>query len=109
VFQRPGEFPSLADPELPIIPEFTYAPRLYAWLVNARLLRLYRRLRLANAQLKQQLTVDEIGALQKDLDGIDHAANVLPMRHSDPHFSLLMHIDMTRTRSAALQRLNTAA
>ena len=79
VFQRPGEFPSLTDPELPmaeeavdyyrngpsflqrylpfwminyakrvaailiaavavVIPIFTYAPRLYAWIVNARLL-----------------------------------------------------------------------
>jgi len=154
VFQRPGEFPSLTDPELPmaeeavdyyrngpsflqrylpfwminyakrvaailiaavaiVIPVFTYTPRLYAWLVNLRLLRLYRRLRLVNTQLKRHLTANEIGALQGDLDGIDHAANVLPMRHSDAFFSLLMHIDMTRTRlaarSAALQRLNPAA
>src|SRR5579885_318143 len=84
-----------------IIPIFTYAPRLYAWLVNARLLRLYRRLRAVNAQLKRQLTTDQIGALQGDLDSIDHAANILPMRHSDLFFSLLMHIDMTRTRLAA--------
>jgi hypothetical protein len=83
-----------------VIPIFTYAPRLYAWIVNARLLRLYRRLRLVNAHLKRDLTVDQVSALQNDLDRIDHAANVLPMRHSDAFFSLLMHIDMTRTRLA---------
>jgi hypothetical protein len=41
------------------------------------------------------------------------AANILPLRHSDLFFSLLMYIDMTRTRLAArlgaLQRLDTAA
>jgi len=96
-----------------VIPVFTYAPRLYAWLVNARLLRLYRRLRLVNARLKSELTAEQIAALQGDLDDIDHAASVLPMRHSDLFFSLLMHIDMTRTRlaarAAALQQLGSAA
>ena len=154
VFQRPGEFPSLTDPELPmaeeavdyyrngpsfmqryllfwminyakrvaailvaavaiVIPIFTFAPRLYGWLVNTRLLRLYRRLRLVNARLKDELTADQVTVLPGDLEHIDHAANILPMRHSDLFFSLLMHIDMTRTRlaarSAALQRLISAA
>jgi len=96
-----------------VIPLFTFTPKLYAWLLNLRLARLYRRLRLVNAQLKRELTAEQVAALQNDLDHIDHAANVLPMRHSDLFFSLLMHIDMTRTRltarSAALQRLNSAA
>ena len=96
-----------------VIPVFTYAPRLYAWMVNARLLRLYRRLRLVNAQLKKELSGEQLSILQVDLDHIDHAASVLPMRHSDVFFSLLMHIDMTRTRlaarAAALQQLGNAA
>jgi hypothetical protein len=142
VFQRPGEFPSTTDPELPmaeeavdyyrngpsflqrylpfwminytkrvaailvaaiaiIIPIVTYVPRLYAWLLNARLLQLYRRLRAVNGRLKDTLSAEQVGALQADLDKIDHAANVLPMRHSDVFFSLFMHIDMTRTRLAS--------
>jgi len=137
VFQRPGEFPSLTDPELPmaeeavdyyrngpsflqrylpfwminyakriaailiaavavVIPIFTYAPRLYAWMVNARLLRLYRRLRLVNAQLKNALTAGEVASLQGDLDDIDRAANILPMRHSDLFFGLRLHIKEIR-------------
>jgi hypothetical protein len=39
--------------------------------------------------------------LQNDLNHIDRAANILPMRHSDLFFALLMHIDMTRTRLAS--------
>jgi hypothetical protein len=32
---------------------------------------------------------------------IDRAANVLPMRHSDLFFDLMLHIDLARTRLAA--------
>jgi len=96
-----------------VIPIFTYAPRLYAWLVNARLLRLYRRLRLVNARLKGDLNAEQVAALRDDLESIDRAAGVLPMRHSDMFFSLLMHIDMTRSRlaarSAGLQACDSAA
>jgi hypothetical protein len=84
-----------------IIPLFTFTPKLYAWLLNLRLTRLYHRLRLVNARLKDELTADQVTTLQGDLEYIDHAANILPMRHSDLFFLLLMHIDMTRTRLAA--------
>jgi uncharacterized protein len=96
-----------------VIPLFTFTPKLHAWLLNLRLMRLYRRLRLVNARLKNELTAGEVASLQTDLENIDRAANILPMRHSDVFFALLMHIDMTRTRlaarAAALQRLNSAA
>lgn len=84
-----------------IIPIFTYAPRLYAWLVNARLLRLYRRLRSIEDGLQGDLTTPQILALQGDLDSINRAARVLPRRHSDLFFSLIMHIDLVRTRVAS--------
>jgi TRAP-type uncharacterized transport system substrate-binding protein len=84
-----------------VIPLFTFTPKVYAWLLNFRLVRLYRRLRLVNARLKGELTADQVTALQNDLDHIDRAANILPMRHSDLFFALLMHIDMTRTRLAS--------
>jgi len=139
VFHRPGEFPSLNDPELPmaqeavdyyrsgpstmqrylpfwminyakriaailvaavavVIPLFTFMPRLYAWALNLRLARLYSRLRLVNARLKGEVTAEQVAALQNDLEHIDRAANILPMRHSDLFFALHMHIDMTRSR-----------
>jgi len=84
-----------------VIPVFTYMPKLYAWLVNLRLLRLYRRLRLVNARLNTELSADQIAGLQTDLDHIDRAANLLPPRHSDLFFALLMHTRFTRTELAA--------
>ena len=142
VFQRPGEFPSLTDPELPmaeeavdyyrngpsflqrylpfwminyakrvaailvgaiaiVIPIFTYGPRLYEWLVRAHLRKLYRRLRAIDARLQQELTAAEAAALQSDLDTINRAAGVLPVRHSDMFFLLRDHIDQTRALLAA--------
>jgi len=84
-----------------VIPLLTYGPRLYAWLMNMRLLRLYRRLRLVNAQLKRDLTAEQLAALQGDLDHIDHAANVLPMRHSDLFINVITHIRLMRMELAS--------
>jgi TRAP-type uncharacterized transport system substrate-binding protein len=83
-----------------IIPLFSFTPRIYQWLLKLRLVKLYRRLRLLNARLKIELTADQVAALQTDLDQIDRAANVLPMRHSDLFFDLMLHIDLARTRLA---------
>ena len=79
-----------------VIPLITYTPRVYAWFLNLRLAKLYRRLRFVNEHLKNELTVDQIASLQADLDNIDRTANILPMRHSDQLFTLLMHIGFTR-------------
>jgi TRAP-type uncharacterized transport system substrate-binding protein len=83
-----------------VIPLFTYTPRLYAWFLNMRLARLYRRIRLVNAQLNNSLTTDQLIALQSDLENIDRAANILPMRHSERFLNLLMHLRFTRSELA---------
>lgn len=84
-----------------VIPLFTFTPKLYAWLLNLRLLRLYRRLRSIEDRLQGDLTASQVLALQGDLDGINRAARILPRRHSDLFFSLIMHIDLVRTRLAS--------
>jgi len=83
------------------IPLLTYTPRFYAWFLNLRLARLYRRIRLVNSHLKSELTADQLVALKDDLENIDRAANILPMRHSELFLNLLMHIRFTRTELAA--------
>jgi len=88
-----------------VIPIVTYTPRLYAWLVRLRLLRLHRRLRLVNARLKGQLSIEQLSTLQGDLENIDRAANILPMRHSDSFLNLLMHIRFARTELERLRAL----
>ena len=143
VFQRPGEFPSLSDPELPmaeeavdyyrsgpsllhrylpfwminyakrvaailiaavaiVIPIFTLAPRLYAWLQRLRVIRLYRRLRIIEAGMQMALTSDVAAVLKTDLESIDRASRmILPIRHSDQFFALRIHVKELRTELAA--------
>ena len=84
-----------------VIPLLTYAPRLYGWLLNLRLAKLYHRLRIVDAHLNAGLTVDQVTALQVDLEDINSAASSLPMRHSDLFFALLVHIRLTRTELAS--------
>jgi hypothetical protein len=48
--------------------------------------------------MKADLTPSQIKALQVDLENIDRAAHIVPMRRSSLFFDLMMHIDLTRTR-----------
>jgi TRAP-type uncharacterized transport system substrate-binding protein len=84
-----------------IIPVFTYAPKLYVWFLQSHLKNLYRRLRVIETEMEVELTPSRIEALQTDLASIDRAARILPFRHSDLFFPLIMHIDLTRTRLAS--------
>jgi TRAP-type uncharacterized transport system substrate-binding protein len=90
-----------------VIPLFTYAPKLYQWFLHASLQKLYRRLRAIETELDADLTVPQIEALQTDLENINRAARILPMRHSDLFIDLFMHIRLMRTdlamRIAALR------
>jgi len=51
--------------------------------------------------LLTELTALQVRALQADIDGIDRAAGIVPMRNSDLFFDLRTHIDRTRTHLAA--------
>ena len=79
-----------------IIPLLTYGPKLYHWLLNSQLKKLYRRLRFIETRLRTELTVPEVAALQSDLEDINRAASIFPMRHSDDFFDLIIHIRLTR-------------
>ena len=90
-----------------VIPLFTYAPKLYQWLLHGYLKKLYRRLRTIEGTLRTELTAPQIEVLQTDLENINRSANLLPMRHSDTFFNLVIHIRLTRaelvSRLAALR------
>jgi TRAP-type uncharacterized transport system substrate-binding protein len=81
-----------------VIPIFSFAPRIYAWLLQNYTEKLYRRLRAIETTMKADLTPSQIKALQADLENIDRAAHIVPMRRSSQFFDLIMHIDLTRTR-----------
>jgi hypothetical protein len=63
--------------------------------------KLYRRLRILDNALLTQLTAADVQGLQTDLEHIDRAASVVPMRNSDLFFDLRTHIDRTRAHLAA--------
>jgi len=81
-----------------VIPIFSFTPRFYAWVLQNYAEKLYRRLRTIEAGLKTDLTLSQIKVLEADLEAIDQAAHILPMRRSSLFFDLIMHIDITRKR-----------
>ena len=81
-----------------ILPVFSFAPRLYAWFVQERLRKLYRRLRVVENALHADLTVPQVEALQRELAGIERATSAVAMRHSELYFLLRYHLDRTRSR-----------
>ncbi|HEY7218339.1 MAG TPA: TAXI family TRAP transporter solute-binding subunit [Candidatus Binatia bacterium] len=83
-----------------IVPLFTYAPRLYAWLSHAYLNRLYRRLRAVQIEMDSELSAAQVKALQTDLKDINRAAHTLSMRRSDAFIDLVTHIRATHAELA---------
>lgn len=84
-----------------VLPIFGFTPRLYNWLREQRLRGLYRRLRTIEHALLREPSVDQVDELQKQLEEIDRAASVVPMRDSDLFFIFRQHLDQTRLRLAA--------
>ena len=84
-----------------IYPLFNLAPKLYQWLLQDRMRRLYRRLRIVEEAAQRELTAPQVVSLQTELEDIDRTARVLPQRHSDLFFILEHHITLTRTQLAS--------
>ena len=86
-----------------VFPVFGFAPRLYAWFVQERMRRLYRRLRIVENALQAELTVAQVEALQNELADLDRATSVVPVRNSDLYFMFRYHLDRTRARLVEAQ------
>jgi TRAP-type uncharacterized transport system substrate-binding protein len=71
-----------------VVPMFSYAPKLYKWLVEHRLRAMYRRLRVIEAILHNDVASTEVASLDADLASVDRAIHLLsiPMQHSDMFF-----------------------
>lgn len=81
-----------------LVPVFSYAPKLYLWLLRRRILGLYRELRSVEHGLSSNLPPADLATYRTDLDRIDRASKILPMRHSDLFFALRAHVDLVRAR-----------
>jgi TRAP-type uncharacterized transport system substrate-binding protein len=84
-----------------VLPIFGFMPRLYTWFREQNLRKLYRRLRDVEEALQQELSMHQVKALQRDLEKIDQAASVVPMRDSNLFFAFRHHFDRTRARLAS--------
>ena len=87
-----------------VLPVFGFAPRLYAWFVQERLRKLYRRLRIVENALQAELTVPQVEALKNELADLDRASRVVPMRNSDLFFMFRYHLDRTHSRLVAARK-----
>jgi hypothetical protein len=84
-----------------VYPLLNFAPKLYQWLLQDRMRKLYRRLRIVEDAAQTELAAPQVVSLQIELEDIDRAARVLPQRHSDLFFILEHHITLTRTQLAS--------
>ena len=81
-----------------LVPIFGFMPRLVTWFREQSLRKLYRRLRDVEEALQRELSIHQAEALLNDLEEIDRAAGVVPMRDSDLFFVFRQHLDRTRSR-----------
>ena len=80
------------------LPIFSFAPRLYGWVIQNRLRRLYRRLCAVDDALQAELTAPQMQALQSELAEIDRQSRAFLARYADLYFMLRYHLDRTRAR-----------
>ena len=84
-----------------VYPLFHFVPKLYQWLLQDRMRKLYRRLRIVEEAAQTELNAPQVVSLQSELEDIDRTARILPQRHSDLFFILEHHITLTRTQLAS--------
>jgi hypothetical protein len=84
-----------------VYPLFSFAPKLYRWFLQDRMRKLYRRLRIVEKTMKENLTASQLAALQSDLEAIGRVSAILPMRHSETYFGLKRDIDATHIHLAS--------
>ncbi|MGA6969555.1 MAG: hypothetical protein WBZ51_38780, partial [Xanthobacteraceae bacterium] len=83
-----------------VYPLFHFVPKLYQWLLQDRIRKLYRRHRIVEEAAQTELNAPQVVSLQSELEDIDRTARILPQRHSDLFFILEHHITLTRTQLA---------
>jgi TRAP-type uncharacterized transport system substrate-binding protein len=81
-----------------VFPVFGFAPKLYGWVVQEHLRRLYRRLRSVENALQAGPNPSRVETLQKELADIDLEASAVPLRSSDLYFTLKYHLDRMHSR-----------
>ncbi|WP_083632817.1 TAXI family TRAP transporter solute-binding subunit [Bradyrhizobium sp. NAS96.2] len=87
-----------------LFPAFKLLPQSYDWMMQLRIRRLYDEIRLIESEMEAQGVKIDLGALNTKLDLIDQRANhlQLPNVYASSLYTLRGHIDLVRTRLAAM-------
>jgi TRAP transporter TAXI family solute receptor len=86
------------------LPLFNYAPKVYRGFVEYRLRSIYRRLRIIEAALQNDVVSTQVATLDADLVQLDRDLNNLgvPMQHSDMFFRVEADLTLVCIRLGAL-------
>jgi hypothetical protein len=87
-----------------LFPVFKFLPQSYDWIMQRRIRRLYDEIRVIESEMEAQGTEIDRSALSTKLDLIDQRANhlQLPNVYASSLYTLRSHIDLVRTRLAAM-------
>ena len=87
-----------------LFPAFKLLPQSYDWMMQLRIRRLYDEIRLIESEMEAQGVKIDLSALNTKLDLIDQRANhlQLPNVYASSLYTLRGHIDLVRTRLAAM-------
>jgi hypothetical protein len=87
-----------------LFPVFKFLPQSYDWMMQLRIRRLYDEIRTIESEMEGRGTEIDRSALSTKLDLIDQRANhlQLPNVYASSLYTLRSHIDLVRTRLAAM-------
>lgn len=87
-----------------LFPVFKFLPQSYDWIMQLRIRRLYDEIRSIESEMEVQGAKIDRSALSTKLDLIDQRANhlQLPNVYASSLYTLRSHIDLVRTRLAAM-------
>jgi len=86
-----------------IYPVFKFLPKMYDWVMQSRIMRLYDEMRSIESAMNAQASGGDIIALNTKLDQLDERANSLrlPNNYSSMLYTLRSHLNLVRARLAA--------
>jgi hypothetical protein len=79
-----------------VLPLVKIVPKLYNWFIEQYTDKLFRRLRILHVDVEQTRDVLVLKEMEQELNSIDQAAHLLPMRNTNLYFSLIGRIDNER-------------
>jgi len=86
-----------------IYPVFKFLPKMYDWLMQSRIMRLYDEMRSIEDEMNARAPGRDTADLNKKLDQLDERANSLrlPNNYSSMLYTLRSHLNLVRARLAA--------